>query len=107
MNASKQTKQRLEYTRNMCKKMGIQVSVSILLSGIKEPVVGELALSMFKDDDMNSLNMIHVTGTKGKGSTSAFLESILRHSGYKTGLFRLFLSTFSSWVLVVVVIFFL
>ena len=32
-----------------------------------------------------------MTGTKGKGSTCAFLESILRQSGFKTGLFRYFL----------------
>lgn len=31
--------------------------------------------------------MIHVTGTKGKGSTCCFVESILRHHGYRTGLF--------------------
>jgi dihydrofolate synthase/folylpolyglutamate synthase len=30
---------------------------------------------------------IHITGTKGKGSTSAYTESILRHLGYRTGLF--------------------
>ncbi len=30
---------------------------------------------------------ILITGTNGKGSTSAFLESLLRHYGYKTGLF--------------------
>ena len=30
---------------------------------------------------------IHITGTKGKGSTSAYSESILRHLGYRTGLF--------------------
>ena len=29
-------------------------------------------------DDLNKLNVIHVTGTKGKGSTSAFTDSILR-----------------------------
>ncbi len=38
-------------------------------------------------DDINSLNVIHVSGTKGKGSTCAFTESILRHSGLKTGFF--------------------
>jgi len=31
--------------------------------------------------------VIHVTGTKGKGSTCAFVESILRSHGLKTGLF--------------------
>src|SRR6202790_1532202 len=28
----------------------------------------------------------HIAGTNGKGSTGAFLESILRHAGFKTGL---------------------
>src|SRR5580704_3296766 len=28
----------------------------------------------------------HITGTNGKGSTAAFLESILRHAGFRTGL---------------------
>src|SRR6201993_4203744 len=28
----------------------------------------------------------HIAGTNGKGSTSAFLESILRHAGFRTGL---------------------
>lgn len=31
--------------------------------------------------------LLHITGTKGKGSTSAYSESILRHLGYRTGLF--------------------
>jgi folylpolyglutamate synthase/dihydrofolate synthase len=39
------------------------------------------------DNDIKNLNIIHITGTKGKGSTCAFVESILRNSGYKTGLF--------------------
>lgn len=30
-------------------------------------------------EDLNALNVIHVTGTKGKGSTCAFTDSILRH----------------------------
>jgi dihydrofolate synthase/folylpolyglutamate synthase len=30
---------------------------------------------------------ILITGTNGKGSTSAYLESLFRHYGYKTGLF--------------------
>lgn len=30
---------------------------------------------------------LHITGTNGKGSTSAMLESIYRHGGYTTGLF--------------------
>lgn len=30
---------------------------------------------------------LHIAGTNGKGSTAAFLESILRHAGYRTGLY--------------------
>jgi len=28
----------------------------------------------------------HIAGTNGKGSTAAFLESVLRHAGFRTGL---------------------
>nr|DAD29519.1 TPA_asm: hypothetical protein HUJ06_030987 [Nelumbo nucifera] len=34
-----------------------------------------------------SLKIIHVAGTKGKGSTCAFCEAILRECGFRTGLF--------------------
>ncbi|KAK3594731.1 hypothetical protein CHS0354_001556 [Potamilus streckersoni] len=37
--------------------------------------------------DIDSLKIIHVSGTKGKGSTCAFCESILLHHGYKTGFY--------------------
>lgn len=33
------------------------------------------------------LRFVHVAGTNGKGSTCAYLESILRCAGYRTGLF--------------------
>ena len=35
----------------------------------------------------NSLKFLHVAGTNGKGSFCAMTESILRHAGYKTGMF--------------------
>lgn len=35
----------------------------------------------------NSYKTIHVSGTNGKGSTCAMLDSALREAGYKTGLF--------------------
>ncbi|KAM3599592.1 uncharacterized protein V6R79_008226 [Siganus canaliculatus] len=38
-------------------------------------------------EDLNCLNIIHVTGTKGKGSTCAFTEQILRGYGFSTGFF--------------------
>ncbi|CAH0382351.1 unnamed protein product [Bemisia tabaci] len=34
-----------------------------------------------------NLSVIHVAGSKGKGSTCAYCESILRHHGFKTGFF--------------------
>ena len=33
------------------------------------------------------LRVIHVAGSKGKGSTAALIASVLTHAGYKTGLF--------------------
>ncbi|RCN26192.1 protein FolC, partial [Ancylostoma caninum] len=38
-------------------------------------------------DTLDRLNVIHVSGTKGKGSTCAFVESILRNAGFRTGLY--------------------
>ncbi|CAH1786523.1 unnamed protein product [Owenia fusiformis] len=37
--------------------------------------------------DIDNLSIIHVSGTKGKGSTCAFCERILRNQGYKTGFY--------------------
>lgn len=39
------------------------------------------------DEAISKLNIIHVAGTKGKGSTCTFSESILRNCGFRTGLF--------------------
>ncbi|CAM6095551.1 unnamed protein product [Calypogeia fissa] len=39
------------------------------------------------DEPLERLSVIHVAGTKGKGSTCAFTESMLRASGFRTGLF--------------------
>ncbi|XP_036383632.1 folylpolyglutamate synthase, mitochondrial-like isoform X1 [Megalops cyprinoides] len=38
-------------------------------------------------DELDHLNAIHVAGTKGKGSTCAFTEKILRNYGFRTGFF--------------------
>lgn len=38
-------------------------------------------------DALGKLKIVHVAGTKGKGSTCAMVESMLRRSGYRTGLF--------------------
>lgn len=37
-----------------------------------------MQFSPWQTSDLNQLNAIHVTGTKGKGSTCAFTDSILR-----------------------------
>lgn len=37
---------------------------------------------------IDALNIIHVSGTKGKGSTCAFTDSILRSAGLKTGFYN-------------------
>ncbi|CAH1272406.1 FPGS [Branchiostoma lanceolatum] len=38
-------------------------------------------------DELDGLSVIHVSGTKGKGSVCAMCESILRSHGYKTGFY--------------------
>lgn len=54
---------------------------------------GELTLDRIRallrqlGDPQNRLKIIHVAGTKGKGSTSAMLAAILQQASYRTGLF--------------------
>lgn len=38
-----------------------------------------------QDNDVNNLRVIHIAGTKGKGSTCAFARSFLREHGLRTG----------------------
>lgn len=37
------------------------------------------------DNPQDKLRFIHITGTNGKGSTGAFIATILKEAGYKTG----------------------
>lgn len=39
------------------------------------------------EERISGLKIIHIAGTKGKGSTCAFSEAILRECGFRTGLF--------------------
>lgn len=47
----------------------------------------DLETSSFPSKGLSLPPIIHVAGTKGKGSVCSFTESILRQQGYKTGLF--------------------
>ena len=38
-------------------------------------------------ESVNAMSYIHVAGTKGKGSTCAFVDTVLRRSGTRTGLY--------------------
>ena len=39
------------------------------------------------DNPQNKIKVIHIAGTNGKGSVSSILSNILKHSGYKIGLY--------------------
>jgi folylpolyglutamate synthase len=41
----------------------------------------------YSPDDFNSLGLIHIAGTKGKGSTACMVEQLLRQGGHTTGLY--------------------
>ncbi len=45
------------------------------------------ALLRLLGDPQDRLRIVHVTGTKGKGSTAAMLAAILQTAGYRVGLF--------------------
>ena len=53
-------------------KLGLEV-ITKLLNKLNNP--------------QNSYKTIHIAGTNGKGSTAAFIASILKESGYKVGLY--------------------
>ncbi|XP_074547066.1 folylpolyglutamate synthase, mitochondrial-like [Halichoeres trimaculatus] len=49
---------------------------------VKKKFIERVGLSV---EELDRLNIIHVAGTKGKGSTCAFTEQILRGYGFRTG----------------------
>lgn len=55
--------------------------------GMKLGLDNILALLNRLDHPEYSFPAVHIAGTNGKGSTAAITESILRHAGYKTGLY--------------------
>ena len=76
--AFEESKERLAFEETLCRvssfgiKPGLEV-IYALLEELGNPQAG--------------LAVIHITGTNGKGSVSAMLESCLRRAGYRTGLF--------------------
>ena len=73
-------KETLEYIKSL-QKLGSKPG----LSRVAE-------LSKLMGNPQNDLKIIHVTGTNGKGSTCAMIESVLVKAGYKTGKFS------SPWI---------
>ena len=59
----------------------------------QSPQVGDFRLDRMRqllnllDNPHDRLRIVHIAGSKGKGSTSAMLGSILQHDGYRVGLF--------------------
>src|SRR3954452_11079227 len=59
----------------------------------RTPAAGDFKLDRMRGllsrlgDPHGRLRLIHVAGSKGKGSTSAMLASVLRRAGHRTGLF--------------------
>lgn len=60
---------------------------SLLKFGIKFGLDRITALADAFGNPHRQLRVIHVAGTNGKGSTCAFVDSILREAGYRTGLY--------------------
>jgi dihydrofolate synthase/folylpolyglutamate synthase len=60
---------------------------SKLKFGIKPGLERISRLLALLDNPQNHLKFIHVAGTNGKGSTTVMIASILKKSGYKTGMY--------------------
>lgn len=65
----------------------IEYLYSLRLSGMKLGLRNTQRLAAQLGDPHADLKFIHVAGTNGKGSVCAYLESIYRHAGYRTGLY--------------------
>ncbi|KAJ7994026.1 hypothetical protein DPEC_G00261680 [Dallia pectoralis] len=87
----------MNYKEAVCTLNTLQTNASVLDQVRKErselPNGQLLALHGFLHrtgltvEDLDHLNAIHVTGTKGKGSSCAFTERILRGYGFRTGFY--------------------